>query len=91
MDKDTQEEGSVSQLEEVEPSQLARAESGRASKLNRFIKLQTYQQLKEVVALDEIRLKLMKQGHDVSRSRLVSEAVKLLERAVAEGKFEFRG
>lgn len=85
------EEGSLSQLEEVEPGQVQRPEGGRVSKLNRFIKLQTYQPLKEVVALDEIKLKLMKQGHDVSRSRLVSEGIKLLERAVAEGKFEFRG
>lgn len=90
MDKETSDEGSISQLEEVEPGQLSRPE-GRASKLNRFIKLQTYQPLKEVVAIDEIRLKLMKQGHDVSRSRLVSEGIRLLEKAVSEGKFEFRG
>jgi hypothetical protein len=91
MDKDTPDDGSISHLEEVEPGQLPRPEGGRASKLNRFVKLQTYQPLKEVVTLDEIRLKFMKQGQDVSRSKLVSEGIKLLERAVAEGKFELRG
>jgi hypothetical protein len=64
---------------------------GRGSKLARYIKLQTFQQLKEVVALDEMRLKFMKQGLDVSRSRLISEAIKLLAQSVSDGKFELRG
>lgn len=82
----TEEEGGVNQLEEV-----GGQPEGRASKLSRFIKLQTYLPLKEVLSLDEIRLKFMRQGQDVSRSRLVSEAIKLLAQAVSEGKFEFRG
>lgn len=81
-----EDEGGVSQLEETG----GQAE-GRSSKLSRFIKLQTYQPLKEVLSLDEIRLKFMRQGQDVSRSRLISEAIKLLAKQVAEGKFELRG
>lgn len=84
------EEAGLGQLEETEAGQPGRPD-GRASKLARLIKLQTYQQLKEVVTLDELRLKFMKQGFDVSRSRLISEAIKLLAQAVSEGKFELRG
>lgn len=85
-----EEEGGLSQLEETESGQSGRPD-GRASKPARFIKLQTYQQLKEVVTLDELRLKFMKQGLDISRSRLISESIKLLAKTVAEGKFELRG
>lgn len=85
-----EEETGLSQLEETEAGSAGRPD-GRASKLARYIKLQTYQQLKEVVTLDELRLKFMKQGLDVSRSRLISEAIKLLAQAVSEGKFELRG
>ena len=85
-----EEEGSLSHLEETEAGQAGR-QDGRVSKLARFIKLQTYQPIKEVVTLDEIKLKFMKQGLDISRSRLISEAIKLLAQAVSEGKFELRG
>ncbi|MDE2141184.1 MAG: hypothetical protein KGJ84_02065 [Elusimicrobia bacterium] len=85
-----EDEAATGHLDEAEPGQPSRPE-GRAAKLARFIKLQTYQPLKEVVTLDEIKLKFMKQGVDVSRSRLISEAIKLLSQAVSEGKFELRG
>jgi hypothetical protein len=85
-----EEEGGVSQLEETEAGHPGRTD-GRGSKLAKLIKLQTYQPLKEVVTLDELRLKYMKQGFDISRSRLISEAIKLLAQAVSEGKFELRG
>ncbi|MBI5631611.1 MAG: hypothetical protein HY921_12100 [Elusimicrobia bacterium] len=85
-----EEDGGLGHLEDGEPGQSGRPE-GRKSKAATYIKLQTYQPLKEAVTLDEIRLKYMKQGVDVSRSRLISEAIKLLAQAVSEGKFELRG
>lgn len=85
-----EEDGGVGHLEESESGQNGRPE-GRATKLARYLKLQTYLPIKEIVALDEMRLKYMKQGLDVSRSRLISEAIKLLAQAVSEGKFELRG
>ncbi|MDE2142374.1 MAG: hypothetical protein KGJ84_08190 [Elusimicrobia bacterium] len=91
MDKEglQQEEGSLSTLEETE-GQPPRAD-GRSSKLSRFIKVQLYLSLKDVVLVDEQKLKFMKQGTDISRSRLVSEAIRLLAKEVAEGKFELKG
>ncbi|MDE2291658.1 MAG: hypothetical protein KGL53_06215 [Elusimicrobia bacterium] len=80
--------------DEAGAGRLAEAEAEgakRTGKLSRLVKLQTYQQLKEVIALDELRLKYMRHGIDVSRSRVISEAIKLLAQAVAEGKFELRG
>lgn len=85
-----EEEGGLSHLEETEAGQSGRPD-GRTAKPTRYIKLQTYQPIKEAVALDEMRLKFMRQGVDVSRSRLISEAIKLLAQAVSEGKFDLRG
>lgn len=65
--------------------------SGRAARLARFLKVQLYLPLKDVISLEEIRLKRMKQGNDVSRSRLVSEAIKLLSKDGGEPKNEVRG
>lgn len=84
------EEGGLSTLEETEGSQPQRTD-GRSSKLSRFIKVQLYLSLKDVVLVDEQKLKFMKQGTDISRSRLVSEAIRLLAKETAEGRFELKG
>jgi len=63
---------------------------GRNSKLSRYTKLQSFILIKDVVTLDEIKLRFMKQGMDVSRSRLLSEAIRALAKEVAAGKFELK-
>lgn len=62
----------------------------RNSKLSRYIKMQNFILIKDIIALDEMRLKFMKQGRDISRSRLLSEAIRALSREVAEGRFELK-
>ncbi len=44
----------------------------------RFVQLQVFLPRKEAIVLEEIRLRRMKKGQDLSRSRLISEAVRLL-------------
>ena len=85
-----EEEGGLDHLEETDGGQTGRPE-GRATKFARYIKLHAYLPLKEVLTLDEMHLKFMRQGVDVSRSRLLSEGIKLLEKAVSDGKFDLRG
>jgi hypothetical protein len=85
-----EEEASLSTLEETDGGQ-GHHQDGRASKLSRFIKVQLYLPLKDVVLVEELRLKLMKQGHDISRSRLVSEAIRHYSKAGADPKIEVRG
>lgn len=67
------------------------AQGGRGGRLSRYVKVQLYLQLKEVVAVDELRLKLMKQGLDIGRSKLISEAIKLLAKEDMEAKLGVRG
>lgn len=84
------EEGSFSRADEADGGQNQRSD-GRGAKTSRFIKVQLYLPLKDIVLVDEQKLKFMKQGQDISRSRLISEAIKLLAQAVSDGKFELRG
>ena len=85
-----EDEGGLNQMEETEGGQNQRQDA-RSAKTSRFIKVQLYLPLKDVVLVDEQKLKFMKQGADISRSRLVSEAIRLFAKEVADGKFEFRG
>ena len=84
-----EDEGGLNQMEETEGGQVLR-QDGRGVKPSRFIKVQLYLPLKDVVLVDEQKLKFMKQGTDISRSRLVSEAIRALSREVAEGRFELK-
>ena len=63
---------------------------GRNAKSARYIKMQSFILIKDIVALDEMRLKFMKQGQDLSRGRLLSEAIRLLAKEVSSGKFELK-
>ena len=85
-----EDEGGLNHMEETEVGQAPR-QDGHSAKPSRFIKVQLYLPLKDVVLVDEQKLKFMKQGTDISRSRLVSEAIRLLAKEVADGKFEIRG
>lgn len=93
MDKETiqpEEDGGLATLEETEGGAATRVD-GRSSKLSRFVKVQLYLPLKDVVLVDEQKLKLMKQGVDISRSRLVSEAIRFFAKEGGEAKIEVRG
>lgn len=81
----TEEEGSISLLEESESSQQGRTD-GRSSKLYKLYKLQVIVPFKAVVTVEEIRLKRLKKGYDISRSRLICEAIELLAEREAAGK-----
>ncbi len=70
--------------------QPGRAE-GKNLKPSRYIKMQNFILIKDIVTLDEIRLKFMKQGQDISRGRLLSEAIRSLAKEVSSGKFELKG
>jgi hypothetical protein len=54
----------------------------RAPKMSRYLKVQLFLAHRDVVLLEEARLKLVKQGQDVSRNRLIAEAIR---RYVADG------
>ena len=69
--------------------QPGRAE-GKNLKPSRYIKMQNFILIKDIVTLDEIRLKFMKQGQDISRERLLSEAIRSLSKEVSSGKFELK-
>lgn len=73
-----EEEGSISVLEESESGTQGRTD-GRSSKLYKLYKLQLIVPFKAVVTVEEIRLKRLKKGYDISRSRLICEAIELLE------------
>lgn len=85
-----EEGGSPTDLEEVDGGKAGRPDA-KNSKLSRFMKVQLYLPLRDVISLEEIRLKFMRQGTDVTRSGLIGEAIKLLAHAVSEGKLELRG
>ena len=68
----------------------SRGKDGRNAKSARYIKMQSFILIKDIVALDEMRLKFMKQGQDLSRGRLLSEAIRLLAKEVSSGKFEIK-
>jgi hypothetical protein len=53
-------------------------ESGEVSGAKRFVAMQVFLPRKKAIQVEEIRLRRMKKGQDVSRSRLFSEAVDLL-------------
>ena len=94
MDKETphpDEEAGIATLEETAGSGAGGHADGRSSKLSRFIKVQLYLPLKDVVLVDEQKLKLMKQGVDISRSRLVSEAIRFFAKEGGEVKIEVKG
>jgi hypothetical protein len=74
----SEEEGSVTLLEESESGAAGRID-GRSSKLYKLYKLQLIVPFKAVVTVEEIRLKRLKKGYDISRSRLICEAIELLE------------
>ena len=82
-------EGDLSAVEEELLGQPGKVD-GRSSKLSRYIKMQNFIPIKDVVALDEMKLRFMKQGLDISRSRLLSEAIRVLAKEVAAGKFELK-
>ncbi len=63
---------------------------GKNLKPSRYIKMQNFILIKDIVTLDEIRLKFMKQGQDISRERLLSEAIRSLSKEVSSGKFELK-
>ena len=63
---------------------------GAAPAPRRYIKVQLYLAQKDVLLLEEQRLKLMKQGQDVTRSRLISEAIRLLAKEGVEAKIGSR-
>lgn len=73
----TEEEGSISLLEESESNPQGKTD-GRSSKLYKLYKLQLIVPFKAVVTVEEIRLKRLKKGYDISRSRLICEAIELL-------------
>ncbi|MFA6093840.1 MAG: hypothetical protein WCU88_09795 [Elusimicrobiota bacterium] len=81
------EESGLGALEETDGGVSSR-QDGRGSKLSRYIKIQLYLPLKDVVMLDEQRLKLMRQGHDLSRSRLVADAIQHYAKSGVEPKIE---
>lgn len=94
MDKETvqpEEDAGLATLEETEGGGATGRTDGRSSKLSRFIKVQLYLPLKDVVLVDEQKLKLMKQGVDISRSRLVSEAIRFFAKEGGEVKIEVKG
>jgi len=82
-------DGHLSVLEEESLGQPSKLE-GRSSKLNRYTKMQTFILVKDMVTLEEIKLRFMKQGIDVSRSRLLSEAIRVLDKEVTAGKVELK-
>ena len=47
----------------------------REPRMSRYLKLQLFLAHRDVVLLEEARLRLMKQGQDVSRNRLIAEDV----------------
>jgi hypothetical protein len=52
--------------------------------------MQNFIPIKDVVSLDEMKLRYMKQGVDISRSRLLSEAIRVLAKEIAAGRFELK-
>lgn len=85
-----EEDGGLKEMEEAGGGQIGEAD-GRGGKLSSIMKVCIYLPRKEVILMDELRIKLMKQGQDVTRSRLVSEAVKLLAKEGVEAKIGVRG
>ena len=85
----TEDDGGLKEIEEAGGERAGEAD-GRAAKLSRFMKVYIYLPLKEVILMDELRIKLMKQGQDVTRSRLISEAIKLLAKEGVEAKIGAR-
>jgi len=85
----SEEEGGLTQMEEAGGERGGEGD-GRAAKLSRFMKVYIYLPLKDVIQMDELRIKLMKQGQDVTRSRLISEAIKLLAKEGVEAKIGSR-
>ncbi len=84
-----EEGGMVAEIAEL--SEESRAGLARNPKASRCIKMQSFILLKDIVSLDEIRLKFMRQGQDISRGRLLSEAIRLLVKEVSTGKLEIKG
>lgn len=66
----------------------ASAEGGRPRPL---VKIQVYLPRKDAILLDEIRLRHMKRGRDVTRSWLVSEGIHAVARQESEPKTALRG
>lgn len=62
------------------------AESGEAAGAKRYVPMQIFLPRKKAIQVEEIRLRRMKKGQDVSRSRLISEAVDLLAERESGGK-----
>ena len=62
----------------------------RLKKPANWKRILTYQPIKAVEALDELRGKYMQQGREVSRSQLITEGINLLAQAAAEGRFELK-
>jgi hypothetical protein len=62
------------------------AESGDAAGVKRYVSMQVFLPRKKAILVEEIRLRRMKKGQDVSRSRLISEAVDLLAERESGGK-----
>ena len=85
----SEEEGGLKEMEEAGGERAGEAD-GRGAKLSRFMKVYIYLPLKEVIVMDELRIKLMKQGQDVTRSRLISEAIRLLAKEGVEAKIGSR-
>ena len=71
---------------DADTARMSVAQSGRQEgqegKPADYIKVQLYLAPKDLVLLEEHRLKLMRQGKDISRSRLIAAAIR---RYVADG------
>ena len=72
-----EDEGSAALLEDAEMGAAGR-QRGRGAKPQAFHKLQMIVPWKTVVTLGDISYKRLKKGQDLSRSRLVCEAIELL-------------
>ena len=69
----------------------AGSREARAPKMSRYLKIPLFLPHRDVVSLEEARLKLVKQGQDVSRNRIIAKAIR---RYLADGvgaKAQVRG
>ena len=63
----------------------------RGPKMSRYLKVQLFLAHRDLVLLEEARLKLVKQGQDVSRNRLIAEAIRRYLADGAQSKPKARG
>lgn len=92
MEKDVpqvEEEGLGGAADEETGGQSAKPD-GKKSKFTGYVKIISSLPTRQVYFMDEQRMKLLKHGVDVPRSRVISVALERLMQDVSEGKFELK-